>query len=253
MNGQLVLPSRLAIRDLRRRPVEAVLVFLVVAAAATTLTIALALSGVTSKPYEQTRQATAGPDIVAMTCTNVRGLSVLGERDRRRPICTTGHCPGRDRPQRSLPGRRQRYPISRTYGRRHRRRARQTPAAVDQPKLTQGGWIAAGAIVIERGFADALGVHPGDTVSIGGRSLRVAGIAVTAAIPPYPSSLCHIACPFPLQEAGQVGQGVPNTGLVWLTRSAVADLTRSATRSPTCSTPKLANPAQASASRRSTR
>jgi hypothetical protein len=34
MNGQLVLVSRLAIRDLRRRPVEAVLVFLVVAAAA---------------------------------------------------------------------------------------------------------------------------------------------------------------------------------------------------------------------------
>jgi putative ABC transport system permease protein len=95
---------------------------------------------------------------------------------------------------------------------------------VDQPKVTQGGWIRPGAVVIERGFADALGVHVGDNVRIGGRSFRVAGIAVTAAIPPYPSSLCHIACPFP---SAMGSFGVPNMGLGWLTRSAVASLARS--------------------------
>jgi hypothetical protein len=42
------------------------MVFLVIAAAATTLTVALALSGVTNKPYQQTRLATAGPDVVAI-------------------------------------------------------------------------------------------------------------------------------------------------------------------------------------------
>jgi putative ABC transport system permease protein len=248
MNGQLVLVSRLAIRDLRRRPVEAVLVFLVVAAAATTLTIALALSGVTSKPYEQTRQATAGPDIVAMTCTQCPGPVGTG---RARPAATdlaslatapgviahSGPYPAAD----SVIQFRGHTVDVIAEGRD------QTPAAVDQPKLTQGGWIAAGAIVIERGFADALGVHPGDTVSIGGRSVRVAGIAVTAAIPPYPSSLCHLACPFPIQEAGQVGQGVPNTGLVWLTRSAVADLARSGDPLAYLLNLKLANPAQAPA------
>ncbi len=51
MKGQVVLISRLAARDLRRRPVEALMVLLVIAAAATTLTVALALSGVTNQPY----------------------------------------------------------------------------------------------------------------------------------------------------------------------------------------------------------
>jgi len=66
MKGQVVLISRLAARDLRRRPVEALMVFLVIAAAATTLTVAFALSGVTNKPYQQTRLATAGPDVIAI-------------------------------------------------------------------------------------------------------------------------------------------------------------------------------------------
>jgi putative ABC transport system permease protein len=120
---------------------------------------------------------------------------------------------------------------------------------VDQPKVTQGGWIRPGAVVIERGFADALGVHVGDNVRIGGRSFRVAGIAVTAAIPPYPSSLCHIACPFPT-AVGSLG--VPNMGLVWLTRSAAAGL--AASGAPLAYAPlayllnlKLADPAQAPA------
>ena len=42
------------------------MVFLVIAAAATTLTVAFALSGVTNQPYQQTRLATASPDVVAI-------------------------------------------------------------------------------------------------------------------------------------------------------------------------------------------
>jgi hypothetical protein len=77
MKGQVVLVSRLAARDLRRRPVEALMVLLVIAAAATTLTVALALSGVTNRPYQQTRLATAGPDVVA-----VEGGGALGQLSR---------------------------------------------------------------------------------------------------------------------------------------------------------------------------
>jgi putative ABC transport system permease protein len=118
------------------------------------------------------------------------------------------------------------------------------PASVDQPKVTQGGWIRPGAVVIERGFADALGVHVGDNVRLGGRSFRVAGIAVTAAVPPYPSSLCHIVCPFPVPMGSF---GVPNMGLVWLTRSAVAGLAGSGSNIAYLLNLKLANPAQAPA------
>jgi putative ABC transport system permease protein len=51
VKGRLLLVGRLATRDLRRHPVEALMVFLVIGVAATTLTVALALSGVTNQPY----------------------------------------------------------------------------------------------------------------------------------------------------------------------------------------------------------
>jgi putative ABC transport system permease protein len=113
-----------------------------------------------------------------------------------------------------------------------------------QPKVTEGGWIRPGAVVIERGFADTLGVHVGDNVGIGGRPFRVAGIAVTAGVPPYPSSLCHVACPFP---AAIGSSGVLNMGLVWLTRPAVAGLASSGAPLAYLLNLKLADPAQAPA------
>jgi putative ABC transport system permease protein len=54
-------------------------------------------------------------------------------------------------------------------------------ATVDQPKLTEGSWVRDGAVVVEASFADALGIHAGDSITLNGRSFRVAGIAVTAA------------------------------------------------------------------------
>jgi putative ABC transport system permease protein len=63
--GRLTFIVRLAVRDLRCRRAEAVLLLIAIAAATTTLTLGLALNGVTSQPYQQTRAATAGPDVVA--------------------------------------------------------------------------------------------------------------------------------------------------------------------------------------------
>lgn len=63
--GRLALIARLAARDLRHRPSEALLLLLAITAAATTLTLGLVLHGVTSGPYQRTRAATAGPDLVA--------------------------------------------------------------------------------------------------------------------------------------------------------------------------------------------
>ena len=63
--GRVLLVGRLAARDLRRRPAEAALLLLAIIAATTTLTLGLVLHGVTDKPYQSTREATAGPDVVA--------------------------------------------------------------------------------------------------------------------------------------------------------------------------------------------
>jgi len=245
MKGQVVLVSRLAARDLRRRPAEALMVFLVIAAAATTLTVAFALSGVTNKPYQQTRLATAGPDVIAIEGGGPGSAQPMSSAQLAAAVASLTKAPGVI--AHSGP-----YPTSLSVIRfgghtvdvaaEGRDRA---PAPVDQPKVTQGGWIRPGAVVVERGFADALGVHVGDNVRIGGRSFQVAGIAVTAAIPPYPSSLCHIACPFPIPMAR--GGGVPNMGLVWLTRSAVAGLASSGAPLAYLLNLKLADPAQAPA------
>jgi putative ABC transport system permease protein len=244
VKGQVVLISRLAARDLRRRPVEALMVFLVIAAATTTLAVAFALSGVTNKPYQQTRLATAGPDVVAIEGGGPGPARPMSSAQLAAAVASLTKASGVIAHSGPYPAA---YSAIRFRGHTVDVVAEgrdQAPASVDQPKVTQGGWIRPGAVVIERGFADALGVHVGDNVRIGGRSFRVAGIAVTAAIPPYPSSLCHIACPFP---AAVGGFGVANMGLVWLTRSAVAGLAGPGAPLAYLLNLKLASPAQAPA------
>jgi putative ABC transport system permease protein len=250
MKGQVVLVSRLAARDLRRRPVEALMVFLVIAAAATTLTVAFALSGVTNQPYQQTRLATVGPDVIAIEGGGPGSAQPVSSAQLAAAAASLTEAPGVTAHSGPYPTA---YSAIRFRGHTVYVVAEgrdQAPSLVDQPKVTQGGWIRPGAVVIERGFADALGVHVGDNVLIGGRTFRVAGIAVTAAIPPYPSSLCHIACPFPTA----VGSfGVPNMGLVWLTRSAVAGLATSGAPLASLLNLKLADPHRLRPSRPSTR
>ena len=244
MKGQVVLVWRLAVRDLRRHPVEALMALLVIATAATTLTVALALSGVTNQPYQQTRLATAGPDVIAIEGGGPVSAQPVSSAQLAAAVASLTTAPGVTAHSGPYPTA---YSAVRFRGHTVDVVAEgrdQAPAPVDQPKVMQGGWIRPGAVVIERGFADALGVHVGDNVRLGGLSFRVAGIAVTAAVPPYPSSLCHIACPFP----AAVGSfGVPNMGLVWLTRSAVAGLARSGAPLAYLLNLKLADPAQAPA------
>ena len=244
MKGQVVLVSRLAARDLRRRPVEALMVLLVIAAAATTLTVALALSGVTSQPYQQTRLATVGPDVIAVEGGGPGPAQPVSSAQLAAAVASLTKAPGVTAHSGPYPTA---YSAVRFGGHTVDVVAEgrdQAPAPVDQPEVTQGGWIRPGAVVIERGFADALGVHVGDNVRIGGRSFRVAGVAVTAAIPPYPSSLCHIACPFP---AAVGSSGVPDMGLVWLTRSAVTGVAGPGAPLAYLLNLKLADPAQAPA------
>src|SRR5580704_4654616 len=63
--GRLLLIGRLAVRDLRHRPVQAVLLLLAITAATATLTLGLALNGATSSPYLRTKAVTNGPDVTA--------------------------------------------------------------------------------------------------------------------------------------------------------------------------------------------
>ena len=61
------------------------------------------------------------------------------------------------------------------------------PAAVDQPKVLQGTWVRPDGAVVERAFADALGIRVGDTVTLDGKPFRWSD-RVTAAVPVYSRS-----------------------------------------------------------------
>ena len=215
--GRALLVGRLAARDLRRRPGEALLLLLAIAAAATVLTLGLVLRGVLDKPFESTRAATSGPDVVAAgpfaDPTKVRALTGAPG-----VVAHSGPYPVVP----ALLEAKGHTVVAQTEGRDT------AAAAVDQPKPIKGGWVRAGGVVLEAAFAQALGVGPGDRVTMKaleasprkggppslrtrgpGRSLRVAGVAVTAATPPYPQAAC----------LANLCQGDADTGLAWLTRA----------------------------------
>jgi putative ABC transport system permease protein len=201
--GRLVLIVRLATRDIRHRPAQAALAILAIGAACAVLTLGLVLRGVTANPYAVTKAATRGPDVVAQfgnpaqakALLDLNGVTahggpypVAGATLRDGNTATLVMAVGRD----------------------------ESPAAVDQPMVTQGSWVSPGKVVLERTFAAALNARPGSRISLNGRPFTVAGIAVTAANPPYPN-LCYTGCDIDVR-----GDYTP--GLVWLTAADVTAL-----------------------------
>jgi putative ABC transport system permease protein len=235
--GKIRLIGRLVGRDLRRRPGPAVLLVLAITAATATLTLGLVLRGVTDQPYQQTRAATNGPDVVAQIAgfgpvrtgpghgpTRRHGLSTSTSAPAFAPVTraqiaaeasTLIDAPGVTRS--SGP-----FPVASAIVRARGLTAdveaegrSPAPASVDQPKVIAGTWVSSGGIVLERTFAEALRVGVGDRVTLNGRPFRVAGIAVTAAGLPYPN-LCYYpggSCMFDLP--GPFASR--NVGFAWIT------------------------------------
>ena len=191
--GKLSLIGRLVGRDLRHRPGPAVLLLLAITAATATLTLGLVLHGVTNQPYLQTRAAAKGPDVVAQLGGQGRGASGSAAAVRARTEAQVKTLTGKP----GVIGYSGPYPVASaavrarglTAGVEVEGRA-QAPASLDQPKVTAGTWVRPGGVVLERTFAEALGVSVGDQVTLNGRAFRVVGIAVTAAGLPYPN-LCY--------------------------------------------------------------
>src|ERR671910_498699 len=222
--GRVLLVGRLAARNLRRRPVEAALLLLAITAATTVLTLGLVLRGVTDDPYEDTRVATAGPDVVASVGpdpfngpADLAGLEALtdasGVVDQSGPYPAVGGELEAD----GVTGSRRTPRGEEVGGAAGVWAVGRDPAAssVDRPELTQGAWVRDGGAVLEAGFADALDVDVGDQITlrtrmctgrtpttppdcrvVNGRSFRVVGVAVTAAARPYPDVCFAPECPW---------------------------------------------------------
>ncbi|GGK63465.1 hypothetical protein Sme01_05650 [Sphaerisporangium melleum] len=238
--GRALLVTRLALRDLRRRRTEAALLLIAILAATTTLTLGLVMRDAAADPYESTRAATSGPDVVAHAQS--------AEFDRLENLVSAAGVTHHSGP----------YPVTaaklQNSGRTSDVQAVGRDAesvSVDQPKVLQGNWVSDGGVVVEAAFADAIDVHVGGTVTLDGRSFKVVGVAITAAMPPYPGSSCLVA-------PGCVNGAVPddgtapagllrNPGLVWLTQADVRSLGSDPASLSYVLNLKLADPAQAQA------
>jgi ABC-type lipoprotein release transport system permease subunit len=186
----VTIAIRLGLRDLRRRTAESVLLLVAITVAATTLTIGLLLHGQTATPYAETKAATRGPDVVAAQLPDpphpLRRASLRALRrllDDPAVVATSGLVPTTWTRVRAGTVR----GVAEIQGRSRR------ASAVDRPQVVTGTWVRAGGVVVERAFAQALDVRVGDRVRLGGRSVPVVGIAVSAALPPYPQ-LCYVGC-----------------------------------------------------------
>ncbi|MEV4326197.1 FtsX-like permease family protein [Microbispora rosea] len=176
--GHLLLTWRLIRHDMRRRPAEALVFLIAVTLAIASLTLGLTARNALATAYLKTRAATAGPDITAITTdTDPSGLAgrladtpgVATQADPIFAFDTTIRAHGQ-------------AAHSSVEGRDN------APSAVDRPLVTSGTWVRPGGAVVERGFAQALGVRVGDRVTIVKRSYPVVGIAISAATPVYPWS-----------------------------------------------------------------
>jgi putative ABC transport system permease protein len=179
--GRALLVYRLAVRDLRRHAGQAALLLLVIAATITALTLALVLHGVTNNPWSRTFAATDGPDVVAQVSTPAGGPVRPPTAADLKPLLALRHASG-------VTGYSGPYltvsPTLAAHGTRISVFAQGRGAVdtgIDRPYLTAGTWVRPGGVVLDRNVADALGVGPGDQVTLGGRTFRVAGTAVSAA------------------------------------------------------------------------
>ena len=258
--GRFLLVGRLALRDLRRRRAEAALLLLAIMAATTTLTLGLVLREVGSEPYQSTREATAGPDVIASvgpeefdgTPADLAGLEGLTEAPD--VIGHSGPYPMIGAELEASGGTAEVWAQGRDPAQ----------ASVDQPQITEGSWVRDGGVVVEAGLADALGIGEGDQISVGGRSFQVVGVAVTAAATPYPQ-VCFATCRFgaweppadwvppprdePLDEP-PVAFGPrmdDGSGLVWLTEANARGLAPQAESLSYVLNLTLADPAEAPA------
>lgn len=208
--SRFLVVLRLARRDLRHRPGEAAMLVVIIAAATAALALGLVLQGTTAHPYQATRDATSGPDALATDFP--AGSGAPASPAALKQVMPLARAPGVAGHSGPFPVA---FPVLTIGGHADAVLAEgrsSAHAAVDQPELTQGSWVHPGAVVIERSFAAAFGIHAGDRIALNGRPFTVAGVAVTAA--------------FPVNGVGflEGSSQWPNPGLIWTTAADAESL-----------------------------
>ncbi|GGN18991.1 ABC transporter permease [Streptomyces fuscichromogenes] len=198
--GRFLLVFRLVWSDVRRHPGQAAMLLLSLSVATGMLALGGSLGGATEALYRHTRAVTAGPDVVAVSPDNSAATARTQDALTSDPAVTAHSGPYL-----------QYYSKLKAKGSTSHvvvTAADAEPGAVDHPLVTSGTWVRSGGVVVERGFANALGVRVGDRITVAGRSLPVIGTAVSAATTVYPFA----------QLTGPDGGPSDYSGLVWMTK-----------------------------------
>lgn len=170
---------RIGFAGLRARLVPVGLTLALVAAAAATATLAVQVDRVAGEPWQRTFDATRGAHVL-----------VTGDRAAIAPVTALPGVADAAGPIESV------ATTLRTGDLAVGLRAIDAgdrPSAVERPLVTDGSRVTgAGQIVLERSYAGALGLRPGDAVTVATTSgplpLRVVGLAVRASAEPYPDA-----------------------------------------------------------------
>ena len=233
--GKARLIARLALKDIRHRPAQSILLLLAIATGSATLALALALGGTTADPYERTRAATKGPDVVAQvapdstrgsgTAQPVPGGGVPTPNDVADPsaLVPLEHLAGVVASSGPFPMTWALLELPNGPASAEVQGRDSATSPVDEPQLLEGTWVRPGGVVVEAGFASALGIHVGDPLSLGGSSYRVVGIAVTAATSAYPTVCKALGCFL----VGKISLYEP--GLIWAPSADVGRIAAAST------------------------
>ncbi|GIH02714.1 hypothetical protein Rhe02_07810 [Rhizocola hellebori] len=189
---------RLAWRNLRKRPAQAVFLLLVMCLSTTTLSLGLAINDTGHEPWQRLHNSINGYHVQAFAAyhtpeeLNLPRLPLPGpETVSRADHQLSGLAGEPDVTAVSGP-----WPLMLVTDARvggldmviNVEVRDPQPATVSQPLVVAGQWLdnSDDGVVLEDGLASLLKVNPGDEVTLFGQRLRVRGSAMTTSIPRYP-------------------------------------------------------------------
>jgi putative ABC transport system permease protein len=187
---RLGLIVRLALRNLRRRPGQALLLLLTLTIATGVLGVAASVHGSADAPWDRVWRETNGfhVGLTVYHPPDEPGDRAFVEELRRRAerLVDDPRVTGAGGPWTHL------YGSIQVAGGREDLTAEVRdpgPSPVDQPLVTAGRWLGdGGGVVLESGLAATLDAGPGDTVTIQGRPFPVRGVAMTVSRGRFPLS-----------------------------------------------------------------